>query len=102
MASVLLVPDNKSEDKHVESKLVPRLDESSNLSTSTSSTGGADFGAAVAVVILATIREEESHGKVLRPSRCNVILKGFALKNRAPSACHAERSEASPPKRSKA
>ena len=35
MASVLLVPDNLSEDKHVESRLVPRLDESSNLSSST-------------------------------------------------------------------
>ncbi len=35
MASVLPFPDNLSEDKHVESKLVPRLDESSNLSSST-------------------------------------------------------------------
>lgn len=35
MASVLLFPDNEGEDKHVESKLIPRLDESSNLSTST-------------------------------------------------------------------
>ncbi|MEI3511331.1 MAG: hypothetical protein V8Q56_04440 [Bacteroidales bacterium] len=39
------------------------MDESSNLSTSTSSNGCADFGAAVAVVILATIREEESQIK---------------------------------------
>jgi len=31
----LLLPDNLSEDKHVESKLIPRLDESSNLSSST-------------------------------------------------------------------
>ena len=31
----------------------------------------------------------------------DVILKGFALKNLRPTACHAERSEASPPKRSK-
>lgn len=29
------IPDNQSEDKHVESRLVPRLDESSNLSSST-------------------------------------------------------------------
>lgn len=35
MASVLLFPDNEGEDKHVESKLIPRLDESSNLSIST-------------------------------------------------------------------
>ena len=63
MASVLLFPDNEGEDKHVESKLIPRLDESSNLSTSTSSNGCADFGAAVAVVILATIRKEESQIK---------------------------------------
>lgn len=38
MASVLLVPDNEGEDKHVESRLVPRLDESSNLSSSTRAT----------------------------------------------------------------
>ena len=31
----MLFPDNQSEDKHVESKLIPRLDESSNLSSST-------------------------------------------------------------------
>ena len=36
VASVLPQPDNQSEDKHVESKLVPRLDESSSLSSSTS------------------------------------------------------------------
>lgn len=35
MASVLSVPDNQSEDKHVESSLVPRLDEGSNPSSST-------------------------------------------------------------------
>lgn len=35
MASVLPFPDNQSEDKHVESKLVPRLDEGSNPSIST-------------------------------------------------------------------
>lgn len=35
MASVLFYPDNQGEDKHVESRLVPRLDESSNLSSST-------------------------------------------------------------------
>ncbi|HIT40272.1 MAG TPA: hypothetical protein IAD06_09610 [Candidatus Caccoplasma intestinavium] len=35
-------------------------------------------------------------------SQCNVILKGFALKNLPATACHAERSEASPPKRVKA
>ena len=35
MASVLLGPDNEGEDKHVESELIPRLDESSNLSSST-------------------------------------------------------------------
>jgi len=35
VASVLLAPDNEGEDKHVESRLVPRLDESSNLSSST-------------------------------------------------------------------
>jgi len=35
VASVLLFPDNEGEDKHVESKLIPRLDESSNLSIST-------------------------------------------------------------------
>ncbi|HCZ21288.1 MAG TPA: hypothetical protein DHU85_07150 [Porphyromonadaceae bacterium] len=35
-------------------------------------------------------------------SQCNVILKGFALKNLPATACHAERSEASPPKCSKA
>ena len=29
------MPDNEGEDKHVESKLIPRLDESSNLSIST-------------------------------------------------------------------
>ena len=33
MASVLSVPDNQSEDKHVESSLVPRLDEGSNPSS---------------------------------------------------------------------
>ena len=38
MASVLLMPDNEGEDKHVESRLVPRLDESSNLSSSTKAT----------------------------------------------------------------
>ena len=32
-------------------------------------------------------------------SQCNVILKGFALKNLPATACHAERSKASPPKR---
>ena len=63
VAPVLYVPDNRSGDKHVESILFPRLDESSNLSTSTSSNGCADFGAAVAVVILATIRKEESQIK---------------------------------------
>ena len=31
----MLFPDNEGEDKHVESKLIPRLDESSNLSIST-------------------------------------------------------------------
>ena len=35
MASVLSVPDNLGEDKHVESSLVPRLDEGSNPSIST-------------------------------------------------------------------
>ena len=35
MALVLLGSDNEGEDKHVESELVPRLDESSNLSSST-------------------------------------------------------------------
>jgi len=35
VASVLPQLENQSEDKHVESKLVPRLDESSNLSSST-------------------------------------------------------------------
>ena len=30
----MLFPDNEGEDKHVESKLIPRLDESSNLSIS--------------------------------------------------------------------
>lgn len=35
MASVLSVPDNRNEDKHVESSLVPRLDEGSNPSIST-------------------------------------------------------------------
>ena len=35
MASVLPQHENEGEDKHVESKLVPRLDESSNLSSST-------------------------------------------------------------------
>jgi len=35
VASVLLRHENQSGDKHVESKLVPRLDESSNLSSST-------------------------------------------------------------------
>ena len=39
MASVLLLPDNEGEDKHVESELIPRLDESSNLSSSTEKTG---------------------------------------------------------------
>ena len=38
MASVLSVPDNQSEDKHVESSLVPRLDEGSNPSSSTCQT----------------------------------------------------------------
>ena len=38
MASVLLGPDNEGEDKHVESELIPRLDESSNLSSSTFNT----------------------------------------------------------------
>ena len=38
----------------------------------------------------------------MQPSRSNVILKGFALKNLPATACHAERSEASPPKRVKA
>ena len=38
MASVLLGPDNEGEDKHVESELIPRLDESSNLSSSTEKT----------------------------------------------------------------
>lgn len=39
MASVLSVPDNQSEDKHVESSLVPRLDEGSNPSSSTKCSG---------------------------------------------------------------
>ena len=39
MASVLLGPDNEGEDKHVESELIPRLDESSKLSSSTEKTG---------------------------------------------------------------
>ena len=57
------MPDNRSGDKHVESILFPRLDESSNLSTSTSSNGCTEIGAAVAVVILATIKKEESQIK---------------------------------------
>ena len=36
VASVLLFPDNEGEDKHVESKLIPRLDESCLLYTSRS------------------------------------------------------------------
>ena len=44
MASVLLFPDNEGEDKHVESKLIPRLDESSNLSISTEKASSFDEG----------------------------------------------------------
>ena len=39
MASVLSVPDNQSEDKHVESSLVPRLDEAEPASSTGFTTG---------------------------------------------------------------
>ena len=35
VASVALLPDNQNEAKHVESRLLPRLDEGSNPSNST-------------------------------------------------------------------
>ena len=35
VSSVALTPDNQNEDKHVESKLLPRLDEGSTPSSST-------------------------------------------------------------------
>lgn len=35
VASVALLPDNKNEAKHVESRLLPRLDEGSSPSSST-------------------------------------------------------------------
>ena len=43
VASVALPPDNQNEDKHVESRLLPRLDEGSTPSSSTINTDNQYF-----------------------------------------------------------
>ena len=75
----------EGEDKHVESRLIPRLDESSNLSTSTpigKKNPLQSVDALTAHVILRSVEPEESFVRIVGDSSCSF---GMTF------GCHAER-----------